>query len=413
MEPTADLDSYRERVRSWLTKNLDPARQPRASRVRGELPSAEHLRHQRAIQRKLFDGGYAGITWPREYGGQGLTTEHQRIFEEEAAGYALPDFAPLQNTTYAVCAPTMLAHASDEFKIRHIPAILAGEALWAQFFSEPNAGSDLAAVRTGAVRDGDRWVLTGSKVWSSGAMLADYGMCLARTDGSLPKHQGLTWFAVPTGAPGLTIRPIRESSGGEEFCEEFFDDVVVEDSERIGDVNAGWTVATTMLGFERSAGKTHASRVGGPPGDLPADLVELARRRGLAADGHTRQEIARVHVNDFIQRQLSARILDVMATSGAAGLASYLKLAEGLFTATRARITLEVAGGSAVAWRAGDSVSRTAAMTYLNARVRSIAGGTNEMQRNGIGERVLGLPREPSADRGKPFDEVIGQAGHA
>jgi alkylation response protein AidB-like acyl-CoA dehydrogenase len=406
------LDDYRCEVRAWLAQNL--VRTPtgcRADRVRGELPSPEHLGTQRKLQRDLFDAGYAGISWPVEYGGQGLTEEHQRVFDEEAADYDLPNFGPLQNTTFGVCAPTILAHGSDQFRRQHLPAILAGEELWAQFFSEPDAGSDLAAVRTRAVPDGDRWILHGSKIWSSGAMIADYGMCLARTDGSLPKHQGLTWFAIPTSAAGLTIRPIREASGGEEFCEEFFDAVTVADSQRIGDVNAGWTVATTMLGFERSAtGRKLAAQLGGPPGNLPADLVELADRRGMLADGPTRQQIARAHVNEYIHRQLTARIFGLITNGGPAALTSYVKLADGVTNATRAQITLEVADGSAVAWSDDDAQGRTAAMRYLDARVKTIAGGTNEMQRNGIGERILGLPREPNFDHGKPFDEIIRQS---
>jgi alkylation response protein AidB-like acyl-CoA dehydrogenase len=162
-----------------------------------------------------------------------------------------------------------------------------------------------------------------------------------------------------------------------------------------------------MLGFERSAGRTQTSRVGGPPGGLPVDLVELARRRGLCSDGPTRQQIAQAHINDYVQRQLAARIIDLMANGGSPALASYLKLADGVTTATRAQITLRVAGGSAIAWNDDNAPGRAAAMLYLNARVKAIAGGSNEMQRNGIGERVLGLPREPSADHDKPFDEVV------
>lgn len=240
-------------------------------------------------------------------------------------------------------------------------------------------------------------------------MLADYAMCLTRTDATKPKHKGLTWFVIATDAPGLTIRPIREITGGAEFCEDFLDDVVVADSQRIGEVNAGWDVTSTMLGFERSAGKTNDDRLGGPPGELPRDLVDLARRRGLSADGPTRQLIAQVHINDFIQRQLGRRIVDQITATGEPALASYLKLADGTFTAFRARTTLELAGSSGIAWADGEDSGHAAAMTYLNARTRSIAGGTNEMQRNGIGERVLGLEREPSADHGKPFDEIIRQ----
>jgi alkylation response protein AidB-like acyl-CoA dehydrogenase len=372
------------------------------------LPSVEHIQSQRALQRRLFDHGYAGITWPTEYGGQGLTTEHQRAFDEESVGYAMPDFRPLDKTTFIVCGQTLLAHASHEFKSIHIPKILAGEELWAQFFSEPDAGSDLAAVRTRAVRDGDGWLLNGSKIWSSGATLADYGLCLARTEWSVPKHSGLTWFAVPCDSDGLTIRQIRESNGGQEFCEEFFDDMLVPDSNRIGEINDGWTVTNTMLIFERSAGNLS---YGGPPGPLAPDLVELARRRGIETDQHVRQQIARAHTNDYFHRQLGLRIATGLGSKRmTSAFASYVKLAEGVFTAQRARIRLEIGGPSAIAWTEGDTTSRSVAIAYLNARLRAIAGGTNEMQRNSIGERVLGLPREPSFDKGKPFDEVLRDA---
>jgi alkylation response protein AidB-like acyl-CoA dehydrogenase len=324
----------------------------------------------------------------------------------------VPDFGVAGGTTFGVCARTMLAHASPDFLRTHIPKILAGDELWVQFFSEPEAGSDLAGIRTRADRDGDRWIVNGSKIWSSGAYYADYGMCLARTDWDAPKHRGLTWFAVPTTAPGVTVQPIKEINGDAEFCQEFLDDVELTDDDVIGDVNHGWSVAQTMLVFERGAGG--AQPVVEPPDArrLPSDLVALARRVGRQHDPVVRQLIARAHINDYAHTCLGERLAARMRGSLDAGVAAYGKLAQGTLDPLRARIGMEIGRGAALAWESGDIEGMTPAVNYLNGRVMSIAGGTNEVQRNGIGERALGLPREPSFDTDRPFNEVIRNARH-
>ncbi len=253
-EPTADLEEYRDRARAWLAERLEP-RQP--DDPAGADPAhwtPERDQRERAIQRILFDGGYAGIAWPKEYGGQGLTPAHQQVFDEAARDFRVAEFGILGRTTWGICVPTMLAHASPAFLARHVPRVLAGEELWVQFFSEPEAGSDLAGVRTRATRDGDRWILRGSKVWSSGAYYADYGLCLARTNWDVPKHRGLTWFAVKVDKPGIEVKPLRQLNDRSEFCQEFFDDVELTDDDVIGEVDHGWTVARTMLVMERQVG---------------------------------------------------------------------------------------------------------------------------------------------------------------
>jgi len=405
-----DIGLYRERARAWLAANLD-RRPPGAPGpgARGHM-TVEFVATQRPVQRKLYDAGYAGISWPKEYGGQGLSAAHERAFSEEALDYQVPDFGVVAGTT-GVCTRTMLRHASPEFLRRHIPAVLRGDELWAQFFSEPGAGSDLAGITTRAVRDGERWVLNGSKIWSSGAYYADYGMCLARTDWEVPKHRGLTWFAVRTTAPGVTVQPIREINGGTEFCQEFLDDVELTDDDVIGEVNHGWAVAQTMLVFERGGGSLNAVPRQGPR-RLAPDLVELAQRVGRDKDPVARQLIARAHINDYALAQLSRRVAGLMRASAGngAGLASYAKLALGTFTATRARLGVEIGRGGALLWEEGREDAPAAATDYLNGRVMAIAGGTNEVQRNGIGERVLGLPREPSFDTDRPFSEVLRNA---
>jgi alkylation response protein AidB-like acyl-CoA dehydrogenase len=309
----------------------------------------------------------------------------------------------------------MLAHASTDFNRRHLPRIAAGDELWVEFFSEPSAGSDLAGISTTAARDGERWILNGSKVWTSGAYYADYGMCLARTDWDLPKHRGLTWFAVPTAAAGVTVRPLKEITGDVEFCEETFTDVVIPDSERIGDVNAGWSVAQTALFFEREASSGSLTsapiRRDAPP--LAPDLVELARRAGREDDAHVRQLIARAHIFDFALTQLGNRVATMMRLQPDLGAAyiAYTKLAAGTYEPMRARLATEIGGGTLVAWPEGEGAGSAAALHLLNSRVTAIAGGSNEMQRNGIGERVLGLPREPNLDKDKSFREVMRAAG--
>jgi alkylation response protein AidB-like acyl-CoA dehydrogenase len=409
-----DIETFRQEARAWLAANLE-RRDPKSSgrRLRGvDHKSVEGIAEERVLQRRLFDGGYAGISYPAEYGGRGLTLEHERVFNEEASEFAVPDFGVAGGTTFGVCARTLLAHASPAFLRTHIPRILAGEELWVQFFSEPEAGSDLAGIRTRATRNGERWIINGSKIWSSGAYYADYGMCLARTDWDAPKHRGLTWFAVPTTAPGVTVQPIKEINGDAEFCQEFFDDVELTDDDVIGEVNHGWSVAQTMLVFERGGGG--AAPVAEPPDArrLPGDLVGLARRIGRQDDPLARQLIARAHINDYAHTCLNQRIAMRMRAAGSmdAGIAAYGKLAQGTLDPIRARIGMEIGRGAALAWEAGDIDGMTAAVNYLNGRVMSIAGGTNEVQRNGIGERALGLPREPSFDSDRPFNEVVRNA---
>jgi alkylation response protein AidB-like acyl-CoA dehydrogenase len=407
-----DLEAFRATMRGGLADNLrrrDPADKPRARGM--DHRTVDDIAVQRAVQRSLFDAGYAGLAWPVEYGGRGLGMAYQRAFDEEAAGYMLPDLGIAGIVTMAVCAKVMLAHASEAFKRRHLPRILRGDELWVELFSEPGAGSDLAAVTSTAVREGDGWVLNGHKIWTSGAYYADYGMCLARTDWGVPKHRGLTWFAVPIGAPGVTVKPLREITGDIEFCEEMIDDVVVPDAERIGEVNDGWSVAQTALLYEReaSSGSLTSETGASGPGPLAPDLVNLARRVGRHQDRHVRQLIARAHINDYALRQLGARAGRLMAEAGPAGAAyvGYPKLAAGMVEPARARIAMEIGRGCAITWPPGDHDGITTGLGYLNSRVKSIAGGSNEIQRNGLGERVLGLPREPSFDSGKPFREVM------
>jgi alkylation response protein AidB-like acyl-CoA dehydrogenase len=409
-EALPDVHEYRAQARAWLTENFERRTTTWHLREVGYY-TPEVMEASRALQRKLYEAGYAGISWPRAYGGGGLPTEYESIFDEESQGFVMPDFGVLTGLTFMICVPTMLAHGSPELLSWFVPKVLAGEALVCQFFSEPSSGSDLAGARTSAVRDGDQWILNGQKIWSTYAHLADWGMCLARTDWDVPKHRGLTWFAVPCDAPGVTIRPIRQINETAEFCEDFFDDVHVPDTNRIGEINEGWGVTQTLLVFERGAGRPGDPRGIGGPGPLAPDLVALARHAGTVGDPVTRQKIARAHTNDYVGRALTGRIGE-MGRLGRlnAGVAAYGKLFAGTYNPIRARLGLEIGGAGAMTWAPRDEHGRDVSLAYLNARIMSIAGGTNEMQRNGIAERALGLPREPSFDTNKPFNQVLRDA---
>ena len=409
------LEGYRARARRWLAANLERrARGPGTERLAfgAAEKTVEEIAEQRKLQRRLFEAGYAGITWPKECGGQGLHPAYERAFQAEARAFVLPDLGLVGGATLNVCAPTMLAHASPDFLRRHIPKILAGEELVAQFFSDPDAGSDLAAVRTQAVRDGGRWILNGSKIWSSGAYYADVGMCLARTDWDVPKHRGLTWFLVPTQARGVTIERIHQINGNSEFCQEYFSDVELGDDDVIGLVNDGWTVTQTMLLYERGAGVYRSNASPPAKAGIPRDVLELAEAVGALDDPGLRDLVAQIHVDDLARTALGRRLVALMGANPATArnFASYAKLASGVLDPIRANRAMRIAGGKAIAWDDPGAPGAAAALALLNSRFMSIAGGTNEMQRNSIGERVLGLPREPSFDSRKSFRDVLRDA---
>ena len=370
--------------------------------------SPEAVAAARALQRMMFDAVWAGISFPQEYGGRGLTAAHERVFREEAASYVTPHFGGAGAVTFGPIARSMLEHATKEFLELHLPKILSGAEIWCQFYSEPDAGSDLAGIRTVARRDADNWVLNGSKIWSTGAYYADWAMCLARTDWDVPKHRGLTWFAVPTDAAGLTIKRIVQIDGASGFCEEFLDDVVVSGDDMFGELNKGWTVAQTMLIYERGAGEMGASTR--EPRALAPDLVALAESAGRTEDPLARQAIARAHINDYAQYHLGRRIGARLRSNPEPGIAAYGKLASGTLAPIRGRLALEIGGSEALLWQQDDRGGPSYAINYLNGRMTAIAAGTNEVQRNGIGERVLGLPREPTFDSATPFSEVLRNA---
>lgn len=402
------IAEYCADARAWLAGNLDRLDDPENAAPPSAHDVDASIAANRTLQRRLFEAGYAGIDWPAAYGGQGLPPEYQRAFDREAARFVMPDFATLTTTTFRVCVPLMLDHGDPVLLRELVPKVLAGDALVCQFFSEPSSGSDLASVRTRAVRDGDEWVITGQKVWSSLAHLADWGMCLARTDVDVPKHQGLTWFAVPCDASGLTIRPITLIDGSTHFCEAFFDAVRIPVTHRIGPEHDGWSIAQEMLVRERMAGRGELADAAAGPGSIDPLLLRAAGDPARLRLPSVRQDLARAHTIAFVERALSAR-LAALARAGALtpGLASYSKLFRGTFDPVRARLALQIGGAAAVAWPETEVDREDVSIAYLRGKINAIGGGTNEMQRNAISERVLGMPREPRVDTDLPFRALL------
>jgi alkylation response protein AidB-like acyl-CoA dehydrogenase len=397
---TTELDEYRTRARAWLADNM-PALDPLAS------PQDQTKETLRDLMRRLWDGGYSGICFPKELGGQGLSRYHHRAFCEEAAGYELPIF--VGNPGLSIIAPPIMEFGTDKQK-EHITAMLRGDEIFVQMMSEPSGGSDMAGALTRADRDGDTWMLNGSKIWSSGAYRADWGLILVRTDWSVPKHRGLSLFLLDLSLPGVTVNKIKMVSGSEEFCQEYFDNVPVPADCLLGQPNDGWTVASRLLFHERDAvggGSPYAfNRPASRRMGAANDLGELARRSGTATDPRVRELVGEARANDLVSRQLIEYVTEGIHLGRYPAIAgSLLRLNIGVTTVRRSTIAVEIAGREGVTWEEGD-VNPHPGEDFISRQTLSIGGGTNEMQRNLISERLLGMPREYAADKDKPFGEV-------
>ena len=362
---------------------LFPERTPREQEA--DLATA------RAWANAVFDAGFGWITGPTELGGRGLPDDYQRIFDTVASGYATPSQSVF-GIGLGMVVPTIEAHATDEVKHAYLRPLHRGDLVACQLFSEPSAGSDLASVQTRAVKDGDQWIVTGQKVWTSGAQISDIGEIICRTDPEQPKHRGLTGFIVDMHAPGVEVRPLRQMTGGASFNEVFFTEVRVPDSHRLGDVNGGWAVALTTLMNERAA-------IGGGGGGvgLPAAtrLVDLARAMGRSADPQVRQQLATIIVNDRVARYTRLRARATIAAGQRPG--PEMSLAKLSLTANMARTCDLVSSvlGPALVADTGAWGTYAWSQYLLGVPGLRIAGGSDEVMRNIIGERVLGLPKEP------------------
>jgi alkylation response protein AidB-like acyl-CoA dehydrogenase len=404
-EPVESVADFRARARAWLADNLPRLDSDEATVLeRDELTS---WRRARELQRMLYDGGFAGICFPREYGGLGLSYEYKKAFDAEALAYETPLL--LNVPSFAICCATILDMGSEEQKRTHIRAALRGDEVLVQLLSEPSGGSDLAGVITRADRQDGRWILNGAKTWSTWAFAADYGLCLARTDWDAPKHNGLTMFLVPLRHPGVTISRIQQVNGSVEFCEEFFDDVDLGDDAVVGEPGRGWDVASRQLYHERRTMGDGSEYTSGPgiteAEDVSIDLMELVDRAKLGESERVREMVGRALVHRAVQGQLSDHVYHAVVDGSlppAAGSIIRLEMAE--VHNVENDTAYGIAGAAAVV--EDDAGLLAIGTRYLGRQIASIGGGTTEMARNVIGERVLNFPREYAADRGVPFNQV-------
>lgn len=344
----------------------------------------------RRWQAEKVGDGFGALTWSHEWGGRGLTAGHERVYADVERRYTVPERHEIVLVTVDLVAPTVHLLGTDAQRERLIRPFLRADELCCQLFSEPGAGSDLAGVTTRARRDGDRWVINGQKVWSSGAQFAEWGLLIARSDPTAAKHAGLTAFLVPMDTPGVNVRPIRQMSGGSTFNEVFLDDVVVPDALRLGDEGQGWSVALTTLGFERnsSAGIVDAGANG-------SDLVQLVKRQGLTHDALVRQRVGEVAAYERALALLNARYAERRRAGAAPGVEGSVGKIVWTQNLTRIGEAAVQVLGPLLAADTGEHDTYAWSEHLLGAPGYRIAGGSDEIQRNIIGERGLGLPREP------------------
>lgn len=404
------VESFAARAAAWLPANLPPRDpSPRPHGFGSDEEELAAVQRMRDLQRTLFDGGFAGICFPREYGGLGLTPAHQRAFDQLCAPYEMPTL--INVPTLVPCGAVLLEFGTEEQKRRHIRGMLTGEELWMQFLSEPSGGSDVAGALTTAVRDGDEWVVNGSKVWTTGAWWSDYGLCLLRTNWDVPKHRGLSVFIIRIRQPNIEVQRIEMVNGSKEFCQEFMTDLRVPDSDRVGEVDDGWTIGRRWMFHERNAmGRgspyTSGQRPHGDEGSGPHPALELARATGQLSDPRGRDLVGEALALRRAGVELSNRIGAGMAAGVLPeGSAAIARLMTAVVHEQTTDIRLELSGSAAAAWSDGEPTAG-AGVVYLMRQLASIGGGTTEMARNNISERVLGMPRERTLDKDVPFREV-------
>jgi hypothetical protein len=405
-DDTPQEAAFRAKARAWLERYAEP-RGPDSSSpdLLREREDAETIRRAKAWQALKFDEGWAVLTWPKEYGGQELGRMEQVIWNQEEGRFETPP--NLYVIGHGMLAPTLMAHGTQAQKHRYLREMARGQVVWCQLFSEPDAGSDLAGLRTSAVRKGSEWVLNGQKIWSTGAQYSDFGMIVTRTDPDAPKHAGLTYFIVDMHAPGIEVRPIRQINGGSGFNEVFLSDVGVPDENRVGAVGDGWRVALTTLMNERVAigAGTGSGRV--------RELFRLAREARLEGRPAIENQAVRQKLADFYVRAKGLqytgyRTLSAISRGATPGPEGSIGKAVGApLNQEMASFAMELQGAmGALCDRDLAPQEGLWQESYLLAPGLRIGGGTDEILRNIIAERVLGLPPEVRVDKDRPFREI-------
>jgi alkylation response protein AidB-like acyl-CoA dehydrogenase len=395
LDDTPEQAAYRAQVRAWLEQHKSEA--PVLAGPDAIKDEAEIVAARRAWQGKLAEGGLAGVTWPKDFGGQGLGPIEQVVCGQEISRAKVPGI--LDTIGVGMLGPTIIAHGGDEQKTRFLGPMLHGDEVWCQLFSEPAAGSDLAAVQSRArLQDDGSWRLSGQKVWTTNAQFASYGLLLARTDADVPKHKGLTMFIVPIDAEGVTVRGLRQISGEAEFNEVFFDDVALDADAVVGGVGNGWGTALTTLMFERVTIGLGSEGLGYNSTRFAGAIAEDEHAR---RDAEVRHELGEIASELLAVRFTGYRTLTALQKGQVPGPEAGLAKVTIVSGAIRAgELIADVLGPEAL-----DEDSEWAYMISFLPGLKS-AGGTEEILRNTIGERVLGLPPAPRLDKGIPFSEL-------
>jgi alkylation response protein AidB-like acyl-CoA dehydrogenase len=379
LESTAEEESFRAQVRGWLRANVP--------RVKRPASGMELREFDLNWQRRQYEGGWAGISWPKAYGGRGLSLNEQLIWYEECARAD----APVGGSMFVALAhagPTLIARGSEPQRAFHLPRILRGEAVWCQGFSEPNAGSDLAGIKTHATISGDLLIVNGSKIWTSYANIADYQELLLRTDTTLTRHKGLTWVICDMQTPGITIQKISAMSGTGNLCQVFYDDVRIPLANVVGEVGEGWNVSMTTLGFERGTAFINQQIALASTVDK---LLTVARASSALDDGATAESLATLRAEVAALRAMTylsvsrARTQDVPGAEGNIIAWYYAELSKKVYA-----LAMELVGPDG---STGLGAGRDWHTEYLDSFKNTIAGGSSQIRLNVIGERVLSLPR--------------------
>ncbi len=406
-DDTPQEAEFRRTAREWLDANAPHELKRELEEApfgRLQLKSVDAVDASRAWQKKKADADWAVLHWPTEYGGRGATPIERVIFQQEEGLYG--KLSALFGIGHGMCGPTMMAFATEEQKRERLPKLAAGEENWCQLFSEPSGGSDVAGLRTRAERDGDEWVVNGQKIWTSVAHLADWGLLILRTDPTVPKHAGLTMFFLDMKSPGIEIRPIKQANGQSDFNEVFFTDVRIPDSQRLGPVGGGWKVSLTTLMNERAS--IGARAVTGFP-ELFEYLAGLSLQDGPALDNPAvRSKVAQWAARASGLKYTSYRAISSLSKGETPGPENSIgKLVSGSMLQEIAMFALDLQGEGGILTDAAqvDAAARFQAILLRSPAVR-IEGGTDEILRNIIAERVLGLPADIRADKGIPFNQI-------
>jgi alkylation response protein AidB-like acyl-CoA dehydrogenase len=388
---TPEQRELRDEIRSWLHDNVPREEPPHA-------PPSEMRAFDAAWQRRQYDGGWAGIAWPSEFGGRGLGMVEQLIWYEEyaraKAPYIRSCFVSINHA-----GPTLIMRASGELKEQHLPAMLRGDEIWCQGFSEPDSGSDLASLHTRAVVDGDRLIVNGQKIWTSYAHVADFQELLVRTDPDAPKHKGITWVICDMRSPGIEVRPIESIDGAVDLCEVFYDDVEIPLSNVVGDLNQGWDVAMTTLSFERGTAFMAEQVTLAESVDLLIDIARNKPRPGVGGrpaihDEEIARRLATLRAEVAALRAMTYMGVSRTARRGQPGAeGSFLRLSVGELMQRISQVAMDLLGVESLQWTPPLRHRANWSNDYLFSMSRTISAGTKDIQRNIIGERLLGLPR--------------------